>query len=337
MNSASASSTASQTARPTASQTASQTAGPCIGRFAPSPSGPLHFGSLVSAVASYLDIKSRTGQPDNQWLLRIDDLDAPRATAGSESSILATLQAHAIFWDGTPSRQSDHLSAYHNALERLAGEGLLYCCTCSRKSLKGIAVYPGHCRPKLCTPEVLLQRLSAAASADSPGDWAVRLRLPDQQCTVTDELQGTSTSNLAHDNGDYVVYRRDGLVSYQLAVVIDDGLTGVNRVVRGADLMPTTARQQHLHELLNQRSPAWLHLPVLLNSRGRKLSKQAHSLAVDDKQANTNLDIALQLLGQSPPAEAMRMPVAELMSWAIDHWQPARLPTSPAWTDFYGW
>lgn len=300
-----------------------------VGRFAPSPSGPLHFGSLVSALASYLDVKSGNGR----WLLRIDDLDTPRSQPGSEDAILATLAAHHLHWDDTPSRQTNHLSAYQQALDQLAAENLLFFCNCSRKSLRATPVYPGTCHSKLCSPADLQEHLQGKQQRQA----AIRIRVPDVEIHCHDELQGNSTTALGSASGDYIVFRRDGLVSYQLAVVVDDMLTGVNRVVRGADLLPTTPRQQHLHTVLGSTPPAWLHLPVLLNQQHTKLSKQSHSLPVDNQLPSTNLNIGLQLLGQNPPPDAHRMPAAELVSWACAHWQPTTLPVEETFSTFVGW
>ena len=290
----------------------------------------MHFGSLVSALASDLDVRSQRGR----WLLRIDDLDTPRTTAGSEDAILRTLEAHHLLWDGVPTRQTDNLDHYAHALRQLAAQDLLFFCTCSRKSLKGVRAYPGTCRAQLCSGADLATHLSIPAGEHS---CAIRLRMPDQDQAFVDELQGRQQVQLMRDGGDYIVVRRDGLVSYQLAVVVDDALTGVTRVVRGADLLPTTARQQHLHTLLGYVPPAWLHLPIVLNKRKSKLSKQAHSLAVTSLRPSANLDIALQLLGQQPPTNAHRWPVAELVDWAVDTWLPAHLPPTESFEHFFGW
>lgn len=300
-----------------------------IGRFAPSPSGPLHFGSLISALASFLDIRAKGGQ----WLLRIDDLDTPRTRAGSEDAILATLAAHELNWDGPVSRQSEHLNAYHHALHKLATQRLLFYCNCSRKSLQGTAVYPGTCHSNLCSADDLTQHLQSEQHLRQ----AIRLRVPTLTIHCQDELQRDTRIELASGSGDYIVLRRDGLVSYQLAVVVDDALTGVTRVVRGADLLPTTPRQQHLHTALGSSPPVWLHLPVLLNDRQAKLSKQAHSLPVDDQHPSANIDIALQLLGQNPPSAAHAMPTAALIEWAIENWQPRKLPANETFSTFVGW
>ena len=309
-----------------------------VGRFAPSPSGPLHFGSLLSALASYLDIRSKRGI----WLLRIDDLDTPRTVAGSEQAILDCLVAHGMQWDESISRQSEHTEAYALALHTLAQRKQLFFCNCSRQSLRDQPTYPGTCRDNTVTPELL----NAYLAERGERSHAVRLRVPESNddsgntqrtLTVQDELQRPKASNAHMAKGDYVVFRRDGLVSYQLAVVVDDILTGVNRVIRGADLLPTTARQQQLHGWLGAKSPAWLHLPVVLNQRSTKLSKQAHSQPIDDSQASLNLATALQLLGQQVPKEAPRQPVSELMQWATAHWQPAALPSEQTFSTFIGW
>ena len=161
--------------------------------------------------------------------------------------------------------------------------------------------------------------------------------MPNSSVIVTDELQDPDATARQNTSGDYVVFRRDGLVSYQLAVVVDDILTGVNRVVRGADLLATTARQQQLHQWLGSKSPAWMHLPVLLNQRNTKLSKQAHSQPIDNAQASANLAIALQLLGQKPPNHASSMAASELTQWATEHWQPSQLPREQTYSTFVGW
>ncbi len=309
--------------------TANDTSGP-VGRFAPSPSGPLHFGSLITALASFLDVRTQQGQ----WLLRIDDLDAPRTTPGSEATILQTLEAHQLHWDGTPTRQSDHQPHYELALQELARLDLLFFCDCSRKSLKGATAYPGNCRHRRCNPAQLAAHLRTPPDAH---DCAIRLQMPDRELGFNDQLQGPQKTHLAREGGDYIVLRRDGLVSYQLAVVVDDALTAVTQVVRGADLLPTTARQQHLHEQLGCTAPTWLHLPILLNQRNTKLSKQARSLAVTAANVAANLCIALQLLGQQPPPEATLWPAHELMDWAIANWSRDRLPAGESFADFYGW
>jgi len=301
-----------------------------VGRFAPSPSGPLHFGSLITALASFLDIRAQRGQ----WLLRIDDLDTPRTTPGSEAAILQTLEAHHLHWDGTLTRQSDHQEHYELALHELARMEVLFFCDCSRKSLKGATTYPGTCRHRHCSPTELANHLGSVSGEHK---YAIRLQMPDHELRFNDQLQGLQATHLAREGGDYIVLRRDGLISYQLAVVVDDALTAVNQVVRGADLLPTTARQQQLHEQLGSTAPSWLHLPILLNQRNTKLSKQAHSMAVTTDHVTTNLCIALQLLGQQPPPGATQWPAHELIDWATVNWSRDRLPTGESLAHFFGW
>ena len=324
MSSESASFTASRS-----SGEASAGIGVPVGRFAPSPSGPLHFGSLLSALASYLDIRSRQGI----WLVRIDDIDTNRSVGGSEQVILESLAAHGMQWDEPISWQSKHTQAYEQALTSLAERDRLFFCNCSRQSLKDQPVYPGTCRDNRVRPEQLRSHLEESGERSH----ALRIHVPNSSVIVTDELQDSAATAKLSASGDYVVFRRDGLVSYQLAVVVDDILTGVNRVVRGADLLATTARQQELHRWLGSKSPAWMHLPILLNQRNTKLSKQAHSQPIDNSQASVNLAIALQLLGQNPPNHATAMAASELTRWATEHWQPTQLPREQTFSTFVGW
>lgn len=280
-----------------------------IGRFAPSPSGPLHFGSLLAALASFLDVRSRNGR----WLLRIDDVDTPRNVAGADSAILKALEAHGLHWDGTPDYQSHNVDAYAAALSTLADQGRLFYCNCARKSLPKDAPYPGTCRHVRLQP-------------DYP--HAVRVAVPDTHLEFTDEVQGRQRLDMA-ETGDFIVYRRDAITSYQLAVVVDDALSGVNRVARGADLLDNTPRQLLLINWLGYEAPAYLHFPTVMNQRQTKLSKQAHAAAVAATNANiatSNLHTALQLLGQPLPDHGVRWRPQELLDWAVAHWQPDQIP-----------
>ena len=313
----------------TANRPARSTGVTPVGRFAPSPSGPLHFGSLISALASYLDIRSQKGI----WLLRIDDLDAPRSVSGSEEAILESLVAHGMQWDEPMSRQSEHTENYHQALHSLTERNQLFFCNCSRQSLRDTPIYPGTCRENRVSPKLLTSYLAGRGERTH----AIRLQSEDKAIAVVDELQHRDDTAQQTATGDYVVFRRDGLVSYQLAVVVDDMLTGVNRVVRGADLLATTARQQQLHGWLGGPSPSWLHLPVLLNQRNTKLSKQARSQPIDNTQASSNLATALQLLGQNLPNSAEKMRASELTQWATEHWTPSQLPGEQTFSTFIGW
>lgn len=316
MSSASASCTANKPKRTDAAAHDSA----AIGRFAPSPSGPLHLGSLLSAVASFLDARSRNGQ----WLLRIDDLDGPRTVAGSTERIYRALEHHGLEWDGRVALQSDHQAQYISALDNLHAQNALYHCSCTRKMVAG-RPYPGTCRWR--------KTIANANKGAEPRStaYAIRLQIPStsNELDFDDELLGQQKHNLAAHSGDFIVRRADGLISYQLAVVIDDALTGVNRVVRGADLLDSTPRQILLHQLLGLPLPAYLHLPVLLNRHGMKLSKQAHAVALDNSQPGQNLHLLLQLLHQSPPSQLQFDSPAQILAWAIQHWQPNALPKTP--------
>lgn len=282
-----------------------------VGRFAPSPSGPLHLGSLLTALASFLDVRCRGGR----WLLRIDDIDAPRSVPGSIEQIRRALEHHGLHWDSVVSYQSENQVYYQRALEQLGHQRLLYRCSCTRKMVAG-RPYPGTCRLK-------------NRPLTQPG--AVRLRVPQELDWIdfSDELLGLQRQQITADSGDFIVQRADGLISYQLAVVVDDATTGVNRVVRGADLLPSTPRQILLHKLLNLPPPSYLHLPVVINKSGTKLSKQAHAQPLDSAHPSQNLHLLLQLLQQAPPDSLVKANPVELLAWAIEHWQPHALPATP--------
>lgn len=256
-----------------------------VGRFAPSPTGPLHFGSLVAAVASWLDARANNGK----WLVRIEDVDTTRSVEGAGDQILRTLEAFGLAWDGEvlwQSRRGDH---YEAALERLRAQGYVYRCRCSRKEiadsgLTGLegAIYPGTC-----------SRLGLSG----PG-LAERMVAPSEPVGFVDRAVGAVTQNIAREIGDFVVKRRDGLFAYQLAVVVDDALQGVTDVVRGADLLWSTPRQIALARALGFRAPRYLHFPVVTNAEGEKLSKQTGAEAIDPGEAVALLGHALAFLGQ---------------------------------------
>ena len=245
-----------------------------VGRFAPSPTGPLHAGSLVAALASWLDARAHGGR----WLLRIEDLDAPREKPGATAAIIDTLQGFGLHWDGEIVYQRVREIAYQTAFDRLAAQGMVYPCGCTRREIADSVthqrhhafghelVYPGTCRDGLAA--------GCAARA-----W--RVRVPDQVIGFVDALAGPQMQNLAADVGDFVLKRADGQWAYQLAVVVDDGAEGVTHVVRGADLLDSTARQIHLCRLLGVALPQYLHVPVLTNADGDKLSKQTHAIALE--------------------------------------------------------
>ncbi|MEQ1545376.1 tRNA glutamyl-Q(34) synthetase GluQRS [Methyloglobulus sp.] len=280
-----------------------------IGRFAPSPTGPLHLGSLFTALASFLHARHHHGK----WLLRVDDLDTPRNKEGSVSSILKTLEAFALHWDNNVYYQSQHLDSYHHLLSELEQNQLTYRCNCSRKSLAEMFpddtpknnIYPGICRNK-----------------SLPSDTQHAIRLKTEPCTLCfqDELQGLISHDLAKQHGDFILKRKDGVIAYQFAVVIDDYLQGVNHVVRGSDLLEETPKQTFLQQLLGFSTPTYLHVPVIVDHHGYKLSKQTLATAVDTKSTNKSLFDLLVLLKQNPPDELDGASVSELLDWAIMHW-----------------
>lgn len=280
-----------------------------VGRFAPSPTGPLHFGSLVAAVASYLDARSQGGR----WHLRIEDIDAPRTVPGAAESILATLAALGFAWDGPVEWQSARLPRYAQALATLEARGAAYRCRCSRKEvadsgLEGIEgfVYPGTCR----------------GAGIGPGETAAtRVLAGEDVVSFEDRVQGRISQRIDTEIGDFVVRRRDGLFAYQLAVVVDDGELGVTDVVRGADLLLSTPRQVRLQQLLGLPTPRYLHVPVATRG-GQKLAKQTLAKAIDAANAGAELARALAFLAQEapPPGSARR-----ILEIAAGRWDVTRI------------
>ena len=288
------------------------------GRFAPSPTGPLHFGSLVAAVGSFLEARTRGGK----WLLRVEDVDAPRCSKTAAEEILRTLEACGFAWDDAVVWQSRRTEAYAAALERLKAAGRVFACACTRRELAdsaiapdGAAIYPGTCR----------QGLPAGRPARA---W--RLRVGDARTGFDDAIQGRIDSDLAFDAGDFILLRADGLFAYQLAVVVDDAAAGITHVVRGADLLASTVRQIFLQQCLGLPTPVYAHLPVAVNAAGEKLSKQTRAPAVDSSRPGPALFAALQFLGQRPPPELSGASPQELWAWAMTHWQLARVVRGPA-------
>jgi glutamyl-Q tRNA(Asp) synthetase len=283
---------------------------PYRGRFAPSPTGPLHFGSLLAAVGSFLQARRQGGV----WHIRIEDLDPPREVPGAADAILRILDALGLHWDGEVVYQSRRHEAYRAALNALEQTGALYPCACTRKeiadsSLAGIdgPVYPGTCRPG-----VAAERTARA--------W--RVRTESAPIAFTDRWQGRIERRLQQQSGDFVVRRADGLYAYQLAVVVDDAALGTTEVVRGADLLESTPRQIHLQHLLGLSTPAYAHLPVAVNAQGEKFSKQTGAAAVDANDPLPMLHRVLARLGQEPPIEALQGELEALWRWAIAHWRP---------------
>ncbi|WP_127079110.1 tRNA glutamyl-Q(34) synthetase GluQRS [Rhodomicrobium lacus] len=279
-----------------------------IGRFAPSPTGPLHFGSLVAAVASYCDARAAGGR----WLVRMEDIDPPREMPGAAARILAQLGAYGFEWDGDVLFQSGRLDAYAHALETLRRAGNVFWCRCSRADLARIggAVYPGTCH-------------AFTAPRD---DAAVRLRVPAGVVDFADRVFGPQREDVAATVGDFVVLRRDGLFAYQLAVVVDDAFQAVTDVVRGADLLDNTARQIVLQRLLGLPEPRYMHLPLALNADGSKLSKQTHAKELPTPADSRLLWRALAFLGQDVPPEMPPAPCAEILRHGVGHWSPAAVP-----------
>jgi len=275
-----------------------------IGRFAPSPTGDLHFGSLVAAVASYLQAKSAGGH----WLIRVEDIDPPREVPGSADRILEDLQRFGMQPDQPVLYQSKRSDAYELAITDLLDQGQAYWCGCSRSELPASGIYPGTCSNGL-------------PKGKSPR--SVRLRVSDVAVSFTDLVQGQVEENLRKLVGDFVIKRADGLAAYQLAVVVDDAFQGVTEVVRGADLLGSTARQIHLQNCLGLATPVYAHHPVAVGSDGTKLSKRFGSDPVASSSPAQALEMALRFLGQPCPEG---LSDKELMAWALSNWRLSRIP-----------
>ena len=280
-----------------------------IGRFAPSPTGPVHFGTLVAAVASYLRARSLQGR----WLLRIEDVDTLRKVDDADTRIIQTLERLGFEWDGDIVYQTSRNQAYEQALSALRQADLVFPCRCTRKQLMretGVwsPVYPGTCY--------------ASKAWDEP-DHSVRLRVSDETIAYEDVVYGAQQENVANSVGDFVIRRRDGLFAYQLAVVVDDAWQGVTEVVRGTDLMESTARQIYLQRCLGLPTPAYLHVPVAVDAQGNKLSKSDGSARIDDSDAIPMLNRALAFLGQS---EIDADDLGSFWRQAITQWDTDRIP-----------
>ncbi len=283
------------------------------GRFAPSPTGPLHFGSLLAAVASYLEARSRAGE----WLVRMEDLDTPRVVPGAADEILRALEACGMQWDDAIIYQSTRFDAYHAELHRLRASGLVYPCACSRRevadsALTGIEgpVYPGTCR----------NGLTAGKTARA---WRMDTR--GAEIGFDDAIQGPVRQNLETDSGDFVLLRADHVYAYQLAVVVDDAEQGITDIVRGADLLDSTPRQIYLQRLLKFPTPRYCHVPVAVNATGEKLSKQTLATPIDPAQPLPALTSALRFLGQQPPDALDHAGIPEFWKWAISNWRIERV------------
>jgi len=283
------------------------------GRFAPSPTGQLHFGSLVAAVGSYLDARHHGGE----WLVRMEDLDQTREVPGSADDILRTLEVFGFAWDGAVVYQSHRREAYRAAVDQLQQAGMLYPCCCTRREIALIGrmggegvIYPGHCRDKRNSEE---------------DRSALRLKIDAVPMVVDDLVCGHYSQSLQQAVGDFVIQRVDGFHAYQLAVVVDDAWQGVTHIVRGADLLLSTPRQCYLQQQLGFVRPYYAHLPLVLDSDGKKLSKQSAATPVEKKRPLLALHAALATLGQRQPDKSI-VSLDDFWDWAIAHWSRDQVP-----------
>ncbi len=278
-----------------------------IGRFAPSPSGPLHFGSLLAALASFLDARANKGQ----WLLRMEDLDPAREPPEAADQILRCLEQFSLHWDDEVLYQSHRFEAYAEALDRLREKGLIYACDCTRQQIQAMGgVYDNRCRHR----------------KDQVIGGALRVQTQNIQVSFDDRIQGEQSQDLLYECGDFVLVRKDGLFAYQLAVVVDDAFQQITDVVRGFDLIESTPRQIYLQQCLAYPLPRYAHIPVVVNNEGQKLSKQHFADAVNPRQASELLLKALHFLGQNPDPALAGANSSELLAWGIAHWDIQAVP-----------
>ncbi len=276
-----------------------------VGRFAPSPTGPLHFGSLLAATASYLEATTNSGQ----WLLRIEDIDAPRASPDAEQYIIEALESYGFEWHGNVRFQSREIDRHLALVDKLLTDGFAYPCSCSRQDLANVPrgplgrIYPGTCR-RGC----------------EGGDVAIRIRTNALPIAFHDVLQGRQEQLLEPESGDFVIRRRDGLIAYHLAVVADDFAQRVTHVVRGIDLLDSTPRQIYLQQLLGYPAPEYAHIPIGTNPSGEKLGKSTGAAAIATEEVRPTLVAALMALGQKPPAELAECRLDAIWSWARENW-----------------
>ncbi|MDH5471480.1 MAG: tRNA glutamyl-Q(34) synthetase GluQRS [Gammaproteobacteria bacterium] len=284
------------------------------GRFAPSPTGQLHFGSLVTAVASYLEARSQKGD----WLVRIEDIDELRNIPGSADDILRTLERYGFEWDDDILYQTRRKQIYEDVLQALIDKKLIYRCICSRKDLRennemgqqGLA-YPGTCEDKNHPEDIA---------------HALRIRTSNQIIEFSDAIMGVYTQNLKQEIGDFIIRRRDGLFAYQLAVVIDDAFQNITHVVRGVDLLDSTPRQIFLQQHLSYTQPAYAHLPVAVDAQGDKISKHNGSGGIDQYKPVPALFAALRFLGQQPDPALTKASLNTIWQWALEHWNMNKIP-----------
>ena len=279
-----------------------------IGRFAPSPTGPLHFGSLVAAVASFLDAKANNGL----WLMRMEDLDPLREPKGAAEKILDQLTKLGLEWDGELLYQSTRLDDYDKILQQLAKKELCYECDCTRPAIKAMgSIYNGQCRKRISKPG---------------SDYAIRLRTESGTIEFNDLVQGNYRQNLETEVGDFVIVRKDKLFAYQLAVVADDALQNITHIIRGNDLIDSTPRQIYLQQLLNYKTPTYGHIPVIVNAKGQKLSKQHFATPIDTEHGPMLIHQAMKFLGLSPPTTIQQATVKEQLAWGIAVWDIQAVP-----------
>ena len=289
-----------------------------IGRFAPSPTGPLHFGSLVAALGSWLDARAAGGR----WRVRMEDIDRPRCVPGAADAILHQLADYGLHWDGEVLYQSSRDDAYERALHWLRESGLAYPCACTRSQLasaqrnaEGETIYPGTCR-------------SGLAFGQTVRAW--RVNVTGRHIQFADRVFGELAQALETEVGDFIVRRADNLFAYQLAVVVDDAFQGITHIVRGADLLWNTPRQIYLQTLFGFPTPAYAHLPIITNAAGQKLSKQTRASSLPERGQSAVLTIALQVLGHSPPSELAGAAPETLLTWASTHWRIENVPARQA-------
>lgn len=280
------------------------------GRFAPSPSGLLHFGSLIAALASYLDAKHNRGQ----WLVRIEDIDPPREKIGASKEILKTLNSYGLHWDEEVLYQSQQSHLYQDILNSLSQENLSYYCNCTRAHIKSVGgIYQGHCR-----------HLTVQTSNETP--CAVRIINSVGIEQFEDLIQGHVQCNKKFASEDFIIHRKDGLFAYQLAVVVDDIYQGISHIIRGCDLLEPTARQLSFYNILQHQTPKYGHFPVAVTEQGFKLSKQNNAPEINVKKPIPTLLAALNFLGQEPLNELEYANLEELLQWAITHWSIDKIP-----------
>ena len=279
------------------------------GRFAPSPTGPVHFGTLIAAIGSYLQAKKNNGE----WLIRMEDVDTTRRVAGADKDILNTLESFGFEWDGAILYQSNQTKHYEQALSQLISKSCIFPCLCTRKQLAktDLSIYPGTCRNRLL-PE--------------KNEHALRILSEDTVINFDDLITGKQSQNIQTQCGDFIIKRRDGLFAYQLAVVVDDALQGITEIVRGADLLDSTPRQIYLQQLLDYTTPNYCHLPLAVDAEGNKMSKSEGAAKVDIKERGKLICSALSFLGQSPPTDLSDSSMGDIWKWAILNWNITQDP-----------